>query len=230
MSGNAPLPRAPQRSRAVYDRLASRYDRAIGPLERRFLSRLRAETLKALPDNSRVLEVGAGTGLNFPFYPDSSIGVATELSHEMLCRAQSKSRPAGVHLVQNTAEQLPFPDASFDAACATLVFCSVTSPAHAFAELRRVVKPGGTIALLEHVRPSGLLGLLFDLLNLFTVALFDDHFNRRTALEARRAGLQTLRVERHALGIINIIVCENKAESNELSAINKTVQAGAVKE
>lgn len=212
MSGNAPLPATPQRSRATYDRLASRYDQAIGPLERRFLSRLRAETLKALPDNSRVLEVGAGTGLNFPFYPASSSGVATELSHEMLCRAQAKSRPDGVHLVQNSAEQLPFPDASFDAACATLVFCSVKSPARAFAELRRVVKPGGTIALLEHVRPSGLLGPLFDLLNLFTVALFDDHFNRRTAFEARRAGLQTLRVERRALGIINIIVCENRAE------------------
>ena len=230
MSGNATLPPAPQRSRVIYDRLASRYDQVIGPLERRFLSRLRAETLRALPQGSRLLEVGAGTGLNFPFYPDSSNGVATELSHEMLCRAQTKSRPTGVHLVQNSAEQLPFQDASFDAACATLVFCSVSSPARAFAELRRVVRPGGTIALLEHVRPAGLLGLLFDALNLFTVALFNDHFNRRTAVEARRAGLQTLRVERRALGIINIIVCENRAVSSQLSAISKAGQESGVDE
>jgi ubiquinone/menaquinone biosynthesis C-methylase UbiE len=224
MSGNAPLPAAskPQRSRVIYDRLASRYDRAIRPLERRFLARLRAETFSALPPGSRLLEVGAGTGLNFPFYPESSNGVATEPSHEMLCRAQEKSRPAGVHLVQNSAERLPFRDASFDAACATLVFCSVASPARAFAELRRVVKPGGTIALLEHVRPAGLLGLLFDALNLFTVAILDDHFNRRTAVEARRAGLQTLRVERRALGIINIIVCENRAISSRQPAIGRT--------
>jgi ubiquinone/menaquinone biosynthesis C-methylase UbiE len=175
------------------------------PLERCFLARLRAETLAALPAGRRLLEVGAGTGLNFPYYPPSTTGVATELSHEMLCRAQAKPRPTGVHLVQNSVEQLPFPDASFDAACATLVFCSVASPAAAFAELRRVVKPGGTIALLEHVRPQGLLGWLFDLLSVFTVALFDDHFNRRTIEEARRAGLHITSVERRALGIINII-------------------------
>lgn len=207
--------------RVTYDRLASRYDQAFGPLERRFLARWRAETLSALPAEGRLLEVGAGTGLNFAYYPQAAEGFATELSREMIRRAQAKSRPAGVHLVQNCAERLPFADASFDAACATLVFCSVSSPAQAFAELRRVVKPGGTIVLLEHVRPPGLLGWFFDLLSFFTVALLDDHFNRRTAEAARRAGLQTLRVERRALGIINIIVCKNTALSHQQSAISK---------
>ena len=206
------MPTPPQR--AVYDRLAAHYDRAFAPLERRFLARLRNETFRALPRGSRLLEVGAGTGLNFPYYPSSSVGVATEPSREMICRAALKALPTGVHLVQNNAEQLPFADASFDAACATLVFCSVRSPAAAFAELRRVVKPGGTIALLEHVRPPGLLGWLFDLLNICTVALLEDHFNRRTAEAARRAGLDMLRVERRALGIINIIVCRNSTRSS----------------
>lgn len=199
--------------RATYDRFAAHYDRAISPLERRLLARLRAETLGALPANSRILEIGAGTGLNFPYYPPAASGAATELSREMLRRAQAKKRPPGVHLVRNNAERLPFADASFDAACATLLFCSIASPAAAFAELRRVVKPGGRIALLEHVRPPGALGWLFDLLNLLTVPLFDDHFNRRTAAEAQRAGLQTLRVEQRARGIINIIICENTAAS-----------------
>ena len=216
--------------RATYDRLASRYERAIGPLERRLLARLRAETLGALPAGVHLLEVGAGTGLNCPYYPPSAGGVATELSREMIRLAQSKRRPEDVYLVQNSAEQLPFQDSSFDAACATLVFCSVVSPASAFAELRRVVKPGGTIALLEHVRPPGLLGWFFDLLNLFTVALLDDHFNRRTAEEASRAGLQILRVERRAFGIINIIICENKAISNQPSAISKANHESAAGE
>lgn len=202
------MPPAPQR--AVYDRLAAHYDRAFAPVERRFLARWRAETFRALPHGSRLLEVGAGTGLNFPYYPSSSGAVATELSREMICRAALKNRPAGIQLVQNNAEHLPFSDAVFDAACATLVFCSVRSPATAFAELRRVVKPNGIIALLEHVRPPGLLGPLFDLLNVCTVALIEDHFNRRTAEEARRAGLETLRVEPRALGIFNIIVCRNR--------------------
>ncbi|HEY0406429.1 MAG TPA: methyltransferase domain-containing protein [Pyrinomonadaceae bacterium] len=211
------MPTAKPQQRATYDRVAAHYDRAIGPLERRFLSRLRAETLAALPAGGRLLEIGAGTGLNFPYYPQAARGVATELSREMLRRAQAKSRPANVHLAQNRAEQIPFADASFDAACATLLFCSVVSPAAAFAELRRVVKPGGIIALLEHVRPHGALGWLFDLLNLLTVPLFDDHFNRRTAETARRAGLHIRRLESRAFGIINIICCENRASQRTLS-------------
>ena len=197
----------PPRKPPTYDRFAPYYDRLIAPLERRVLARLRARTLAALPEDSRVLEVGAGTGLNFPYYPRGAHGVASELSCEMLKRARDKPHADDVHLVQNSAEQLPFSDASFDAAFATLVFCSVASPESAFAELRRVVRPGGIIALLEHVRPNGVLGWLFDGLSLLTVALMDDHFNRRTADDARRAGLELVKVERRMLGIINIIVC-----------------------
>lgn len=201
-------------ARVVYDRLAPGYDAAMRPLERWFLARLRAMTLATLPEESCILEVGAGTGLNFPYYPRDSKGVACELSSAMIRIASGKRRPCSVHLVQTCAEHLPYADASFDAALATLVFCSVASPGQAFSELRRVVRPGGTIALLEHVRPDGVLGWLFDALSLLTVALFDDHFNRRTADEARRAGLQTVRVERRFLGIIQLIECRVRGERN----------------
>lgn len=198
----------PLRSRVTYDRLASRYDSFMRPLERWFLARLRAETLASLPENASILEIGAGTGLNFPYYPRGTrSAVASELSSAMIDIARRKNRPQSTHLVQNSAETLPFADGSFDAAFATLVFCSLQSPEKAFSEARRVVKPGGTIALLEHVRPEGLAGWFFDALSLFTVALFDDHFNRRTVDDARRAGLQLLKVQRRAFGIINIIVC-----------------------
>lgn len=192
---------------ATYDDVAPHYDAAMRPLDRWFLARLRAETLSSLPENACILELGAGTGLNFVFYPPGSHGIASEPSREMLKVAKDKSRPEGVRLVQSTAESLPFKSSSFDAAFATLVFCSVTSQQTAFAELRRVVRSGGTILLLEHVRPGGLLGPLFDLLNLMTVPLFDDHFNRRTADEARAAGLTLLRVEKRMCGIINLIAC-----------------------
>ena len=191
----------------TYDQFAPQYDSVMRPLERCFLSRLRAETLGSLPENARILEVGAGTGSNFAFYPAGTHGVASEPSREMLKIAKDKRRREGVKLVQSYAEALPFENASFDAAFATLVFCSVSSPARAFAEMQRVVKSGGVIVLLEHVRPGGLLGPLFDLLNLITVPLFDDHFNRRTADEARTSGLHLLRVERRMLGIINMIAC-----------------------
>ncbi|MDQ1593415.1 MAG: hypothetical protein QOG71_4042 [Pyrinomonadaceae bacterium] len=240
--------RTPHTQPPVYDAFAPHYERALRPLERLLLTRLRAATLRALTNdgdthnvgdgnsndnnsdnnddsnnsdgggshgdghqrfNGRLLEIGAGTGLNFQHYPPGAHGAATEPSREMLRLARTKPPPAGVRLVQNRAEALPFADDTFDAAFATLVFCSVASPTHAFAELRRVVRAGGRVVLLEHVRPSGLLlGHAFDALSFFTVRLFDDHFNRRTAADAERAGLRLLRVEPHALGIVQLIVCE----------------------
>ena len=198
----------PEREPPTYDRFAAHYDRAMRPLERWGLMRLRAAALRELPESARLLEVGAGTGANFALYPRESSGVASEPSGEMLKRASARAeRPQGVRLVQAAAEALPFADDTFDAAFATLVFCSVASPSKAFAELRRVVRPGGRVVLLEHVRPSGALGYAFDALSLVTVPLMDDHFNRRTAREAARAGLEVLRVEKHLFGVIQIIVC-----------------------
>jgi ubiquinone/menaquinone biosynthesis C-methylase UbiE len=196
------------KTRAVYDRFAADYDRRLRPLERMGLTRLRARALSELIEGSRVLEVGAGTGLNFPFYPRACSAACVEPSREMIVRAALKpERPEGALLVQARAEELPFGDGSFDAAFATLVFCSVASPARAFAELRRVVRRGGRVALLEHVRPPGPFGYIFDALTLLTVPLFEDHFNRRTADDARRAGLRIERVENHLLGVVQLIVC-----------------------
>jgi len=179
----------------------------MAPLDRRFLSRLRSQTLQNLTEGSVVLEIGAGTGLNAAYYPNRASGVASELSCKMLEIARTKIWPEGIDFVQCDAESLPFADNAFDATFATLVFCSIPSPQNAFAEIRRVVKPGGTVALLEHVRPANILGPLFDLANLLTVPLFEDHFNRRTADEARKAGLEITGLSSHALGIVQSIVC-----------------------
>lgn len=195
--------------RVTYDTFAARYDSAIRPCERLFLARLRERTVAALPRDGTLLEVGAGTGLNFSYLPSSTRGVASELSREMIRHAKMKSRPRAVSLIQANVEALPFADAHFDAALSTLLFCSVASPQKSFFELQRVVRANGTIVMLEHVRPPGLLGPVFDLLNLVTVPLCEDHFNRRTADEARRAGFHIERVERAALGIFNIIVLKN---------------------
>ena len=192
-----------------YDRLAPHYDSRIAPLERKFLERLRREAIDALPAGGRVLELGAGTGLNFQFYRPHTHGVATEPSTQMLRIAARKGKPLALCLVQSCGEQLPFADGSFDSALATLVMCSVKSPELVFGELRRVVKTGGHISLLEHVRPDGILGLAFDLGNLITVPLFGDHLNRRTVEYAGNAGLKITSVKRVRWGIINLIRCVN---------------------
>lgn len=190
----------------IYDKFAASYDRAFAPFERRFLSVWRAETLSHLPPHAKILEIGAGTGANFRFYPPCECAVASEISLKMLDFARTKTNI--IELIQANAERLPLAENSFDAALATLVFCSIPNPAAAFAELRRVVKPNGKIVLLEHVRPNNLLGWFFDGLNVLTTALIEDCFNRQTAKIAAESGLKVIEVKRKAFGIVNLIVCE----------------------
>ena len=190
---------------AIYDSFARYYDAAFRPLEKLLLADLRRETLSLLPVDADILEIGAGTGANFKYYPDFRHAVAGELSIEMLLFARTKTET--IRLVQADAQFLPFDTDRFDAAFATLVFCSIPDPALAFAELIRVVRPGGRVIVLEHVRPSGLLGFVFDALNVLTMWLAHDHFNRRTSEIAARSGLQIIGVRQKLLGIVNLIEC-----------------------
>ncbi len=190
----------------LYDKFAKGYDKALAPFENWFLNKWRAETLSYLPENARILEIGAGTGLNFKHYPNCQHAVVSEISIKMLEVAKTKT--TSINLIQTDAENLPFPDNSFDAAFATLVFCSIPNPKKAFAELQRVLKAKDKIILLEHVRPNGLFGYFFDVLNVLTVALFEDHFNRQTAKIAEESGLKIIEIKKKSFGIINLIICE----------------------
>ena len=201
----------------IYDKFTKNYDKAFAPFERRFLSNWRRETLSYLPENSCILEIGAGTGANFRFYPSCEKAVAGEISYKMLEVAKGKAD--FIELVCADAETLPFATNSFDAAFATLVFCSIPNPENAFRQLQRIVKPNGRIILLEHVRPKGLLGYFFDFLNIFTVALIEDYFNRNTTKLAENSGLKVLEVKEKAFGIINLIICENTIENREFASL-----------
>lgn len=212
-STRTPNDARPNATPHVYDRFAGGYDSSLRLCERLFLASWREHALANLGElprrGARLLELGAGTGANFVYYAPQTCGVAGEISRRMIEVARVKRRPDGVHLVQHAAEELPFADDSFDCALATLVFCSIQSPERAFAELRRVVRRGGRISLLEHVRPEGaIFGRAFDLISRVTVPLFEDHFNRRTAEIAAASGLRVERVERRAWGAVKFIVCE----------------------
>ena len=191
---------------AVYDKFAGNYDRAFAPLEWLGLRRWRQEVIDLLPVDADILEIGCGAGANFEFYPHCKRAVSSEISIGMLQVAAGKRREN--HLIQADAQSLPFSENEFDAAFATLVFCSIPDPTRAFKELQRVIKPGGKIVLLEHVRPEGILGPVFDLLNRVTVMAADDHFNRETAKNAADAGLEIVEVRKKLVSIVNLIVCE----------------------
>ena len=128
-------------------------------IEPRGLQELRDETVAGL--SGRVLEVGAGTGANFRRYPqDVTQLVATEPDPHMLERARKHATELGrtIELHDASAEDLPFEDASFDAVVSILVLCSVSDQAQALAEIRRVLKPGGQLRFIEHIRFDGALG------------------------------------------------------------------------
>lgn len=96
----------------------------------------------------RVLDLGCGTGRDLPFLPRDTVGIDPAL--DPLRRARRRGPAA--RLVQARAEALPFRDRIFDTVVSGLVFCSVDDPARGLVEVRRVLAPGGTLRMLEHVR------------------------------------------------------------------------------
>jgi ubiquinone/menaquinone biosynthesis C-methylase UbiE len=126
------------------------YDPFLAVGERRGMAARRRALLAPL--HGRVLEVGAGTGLNLRHYPDA-VAELVLTEPEPAFHARLRRRAGGsATVVGAPAEALPFGDASFDFVVSTLVLCTVADPAAALRELRRVLRPGGRLVFIEHVR------------------------------------------------------------------------------
>ena len=133
------------------------YAKCAGPfLERAGIGVHRDRLLAGLTGD--VIEVGAGNGLNFPHYPatvNRVVAVEPEPDLRGMAERAARSAPVSVEVVEGRAEALPFPDGSFDAAVACLVLCSVADQSATLAEIRRVLRPSGTLHFFEHVQADG---------------------------------------------------------------------------
>jgi ubiquinone/menaquinone biosynthesis C-methylase UbiE len=154
-----------------------------------------------------VLEVGAGDGPNLDRYPPDARVIATEFSEKSLALARPRSN-SHARLAAADIEHLAFPDDTFDAVVATLVFCSVERPVIGFQEVRRVLKPGGQLHLVEHVRSHHRwLGRLQDRLNARWYAWAEGcNLNRDTEANVRLAGFDLFSVRINYLGLIKTMI------------------------
>jgi SAM-dependent methyltransferase len=147
-----------------------------------------------------VLEVGAGNGPNFRHYPASARATATDYSEHMLWRARETAAGASatIEVRQADAMALPFEDASFDAVVVTLVLCSVPDQVQTLTELHRVLRPGGELRVLEHVRSERRWVAAVQTVATPPWSLFGDgcQLHRDTATAVRQSAFEVLTEDR----------------------------------
>ncbi len=190
-------------TRTRYQRLSPLYDLMEGMAEGRY--RPWREKLWALVEGPRVLEVGVGTGKNMPYWPKGLQMTAIDLTPGMLDFAHRRAKELGLtaNLQLGDAQSLDFPNYTFDTAVATFVFCSVPNPVLGLRELARVVRPGGQVLLLEHMRSANaLIGAVMDALNPIVVRMMGANINRRTVENVQEAKLQIESLEEVGMGSI----------------------------
>ncbi|WP_432825128.1 class I SAM-dependent methyltransferase [Dactylosporangium sp. CA-092794] len=192
-----------QRLRRLWDRHAADYDRRMGIAERRYFRDTRAWLAGQATGDT--LEVAVGTGLNLPHYPPGVRLTGVEWSPAMLEQARRRAADLGLtaDLRLGDAQALAFPDASFDTVLCSFGLCAIPDGRAAIAEMARVLRPGGTLLLADHV-PSTVPPVLAlqVLVDAVTVPLQGEHFRRRPLRWARELGFAPVRHERFNLGII----------------------------
>ena len=192
-----------ERVRAVQDKQAPRYDREIRFFERTLFGDGRAWVCSQA--RGRVLELACGTARNLPFYPDGIELTGIELSPEMLAiarqRAQELGHPADLRL--GDVQALEFADESFDTVTCTLGFCTIPDTRAAAAEAFRVLRRGGQLLLLEHVRsPAPIVRAGQRLLEPLAVRFEADHLLRDPLDYLPAVGFQIDEVQRSKWGIV----------------------------
>jgi ubiquinone/menaquinone biosynthesis C-methylase UbiE len=192
-----------ERLRGLWDKYASRYDRDIGFFERLQFGGGREWVCGQA--SGEVLEVAVGTGRNLAHYPDGVRLTGIDFSPAMLDVARQRATDLGreVTLREADAQALPFPDASFDTVVCTLGLCGFPDERAAIAEMHRVLRPGGTLLLLDHIGSHHkLIWLGQRLLEKLTVRMLGDYQTRRPLPLVEQTGFDVQRKERLKAGTV----------------------------
>jgi len=194
-----------ERIRYIYDRAAQKYDRSESWERRIYGPNARAIVREA---HGETLEIAVGTGRNFALYPRDVRLTGIELSDEML--EQSRARAAELafdaNLLQGDAQQLPFPDASFDTVVCTFALCTIPDDRKAVAEAHRVLRTGGALLLVEHVRsPNPLIRLFERIGDPIMHRIAGDHLLRDPLDYLTKSGFELERVERSRWGLLETV-------------------------
>lgn len=182
-----------------YNVIAAFYNILEWPVEKLFYKSWR-EKLWSRVRSPEVLEIGVGTGKNIPYYPQGVMVTGIDLSPAMLKRAKKLPAPNGndhVTLREMDAQNMRFPDDTFEEVLGTFVFCSVPDPVLGLKEALRVTKPGGRLYLLEHMRAEN--AVLAPLMKIFDAPihfLSGVHIARKTVDNVEYAGWDLLNVHR----------------------------------
>ena len=191
-----------------YTRIAKFYDLFQYPLEILSLNRLRKHVISQAQD--KILEVGIGTGKNLQFYPLYSDLTALDFSSGMLDIARRKIDEIGLQqcvLIEMDIEEMSFPDDSFDTIISTFVFCTVPHPDKGLNELYRVLKPGGKVIFLEHMKSSSQwLNAFLWIMDKITTPLLGTSMLRETQQSIEKSGFTILTSENKVFDILRLIV------------------------
>jgi ubiquinone/menaquinone biosynthesis C-methylase UbiE len=202
------------RVRAIFDEFAPRYDRVMNWVDRILFAGGR-EWL-GVQASGEVLEIGVGTGRSLPFYSPSVHLTGIDISPEMIDRARRRAAilDRSVDLRVGDAQALPFPDDSFDTVVSSLALCSIPDDRRAIVEARRVLRPDGRVALLEHVRSADrLVRSVQELLDPLAVRFQGDHLLREPAELLPTEGFVVEELHRSRWGIVERMVAHRASSS-----------------
>jgi ubiquinone/menaquinone biosynthesis C-methylase UbiE len=156
----------------------------------------------------RVLEVAVGTGRNFAHYPPDVHVTGIELSPAMLDIARRRAADLGIDadLREGDAQQLAFEDDSFDTVVCTLSLCTLPDPAMAITEMKRVLRPGGRLLLLDHIGSSWWpIWAIQRVIEQFTIRAAGEHMTRRQLPLVEAAGFEIVETQRLKAGTVERI-------------------------